>query len=264
MKSEISNYQILAEGIAAARAGDQDEAQRLLRQATQLEPDNVQAWIWRASVVENSADKKSFLEEALKLDPDNMEAKLALKRVRELEGDMTARVENEEQTPYCTVHPDRETRLRCNRCGRLMCIDCAVRHPVGLRCRECVNETRSPIYKVDSSTTVKTLLATLVVATPVGLLVLIFGNLILAFGIFGWIIGFMLGGAIGRTIGELVQRIVPRKRGKRVQRAVGLGIFLGLLIPTAGLLLLTGAIPNLLLLLIYLVSAIPAAVASVR
>ena len=39
---------------------------------------------------------------------------------------------------YCARHPQRDTELRCNRCERYMCIDCAVRTPVGYTCRECV------------------------------------------------------------------------------------------------------------------------------
>ena len=97
MKNESPHQHLLVEGIAAARAGDQEEAQKLLRRVTELEPDNADAWIWRASVVDNSADKKSFLEEALRLEPENLEAKLALKRITELEGNISARVENEEE-----------------------------------------------------------------------------------------------------------------------------------------------------------------------
>lgn len=264
MKKQSSHQHLLLEGIAAARAGDQEEAQKLLRRVTELEPDNAEAWIWRASVVENSADKKSYLEEALRFEPDNLEAKLALERVTKLEGDISARVGNEEEVLYCEVHPERETMLRCNRCGRLMCTDCAVRHPVGLRCRECVNNTRSPIYQVDANTALKTLLATLVVATPITLLVFIFGDLVVSFGIFGWIIGFMIGGAIGRAMGSLVQRLVPRKRGTRIQQAVGVGIVLSSLLAGAGLLLIFGSLPNLILILIYFISAIPAAVASLK
>lgn len=264
MKKESSHQHLLIEGIVAARAGDQEEAQKLLRRVTELEPDNAEAWIWRASVVENSADKKSYLEEALRFEPDNLEAKLALERVNKLEGDISARVGDEEEALYCEVHPERETMLRCNRCGRLMCTDCAVRHPVGLRCRECVNNTRSPIYQVDGRTTLKTLLATLVVATPISLLVFIFGDLVVGFGIFGWIIGFMIGGAIGRAMGSLVQRLVPRKRGTRIQQAVGVGIVLSSLLAGAGLLLIFGRLPNLILILIYFISAIPAAVASLK
>ncbi len=264
MNNESSHHNLLIEGIAAARAGDQEEAQKLLRRITELEPDNVQAWIWRASVVQHSADKKSYLEEALNLEPDNIEAKLALERVVKLEGDISARIEDEEETLFCEVHSDRETMLRCNRCGRLMCTDCAVRHPVGLRCRECVSDTRSPIYKVDASVTVKTLLASLAIGTPISLLVFIFGDLVVGFGIFGWIIAFMIGGGIGRTIGSLVQRIIPRKRGRRIQQAVGAGIMLSSLLAGAAVLLVFGALPNFILILIYFISVIPAAVAALR
>ena len=45
---------------------------------------------------------------------------------------------DEDAPVYCTVHPDRETALRCNKCGRPMCVQCAVKTPVGYRCRECV------------------------------------------------------------------------------------------------------------------------------
>ena len=38
----------------------------------------------------------------------------------------------------CTLHPNREAPLRCNRCGRPMCVDCAVHTPTGYRCRDCI------------------------------------------------------------------------------------------------------------------------------
>ena len=38
----------------------------------------------------------------------------------------------------CYNHPDRETYLRCNRCNRPICTDCAVLTPTGYRCKECV------------------------------------------------------------------------------------------------------------------------------
>jgi len=44
----------------------------------------------------------------------------------------------ESEIHYCAKHPQRDTELRCNRCERYMCIDCAVRTPVGYTCRECV------------------------------------------------------------------------------------------------------------------------------
>ncbi len=258
---------MLVRGIAAARAGDDAEAIRLLRRVTELEPGNVEAWVWRASVAENPADKKAFLEEALALDPDNLEAKLALERITELEGELAERV-NEEETLYCTTHPDRETMLRCNRCGRPMCTDCAVRHPVGLRCRECVRELRSPIYQLSGGETTKGFLTATLVSTIIGALVILFGGMI------WFIFWFFIGGAIGRAIAEVVQRVVPRKRGKGLQAAVGGGIFLGLLLAGAvlgfaqagPLGIFAGAIGGLIQLhsLLYLGTAITAAVASLR
>lgn len=38
----------------------------------------------------------------------------------------------------CTFHPKRETRLRCNRCERPICIKCAKHTPTGYRCPECI------------------------------------------------------------------------------------------------------------------------------
>ncbi len=39
---------------------------------------------------------------------------------------------------YCANHPDRETSLRCNRCEKPICPQCAVLTPTGYRCKECV------------------------------------------------------------------------------------------------------------------------------
>ena len=33
---------------------------------------------------------------------------------------------------YCAAHPERDTELRCNRCDRYMCVDCAKRTAGGL------------------------------------------------------------------------------------------------------------------------------------
>jgi hypothetical protein len=46
----------------------------------------------------------------------------------------------DEPTIYCTYHSTRPTALRCNRCGKPICSSCAVRTPVGYRCKDCVRE----------------------------------------------------------------------------------------------------------------------------
>ena len=47
---------------------------------------------------------------------------------------------------YCVNHPDVETYLRCNKCGRPICPKCAVRTPVGYRCRDCVQAHQQVFY----------------------------------------------------------------------------------------------------------------------
>ena len=40
----------------------------------------------------------------------------------------------------CYRHPDRQTQLACNRCGRAICAECARSSEVGYKCPECIYE----------------------------------------------------------------------------------------------------------------------------
>ena len=53
-------------------------------------------------------------------------------------------------TLRCANHPDRETMLRCNRCDKPICYQCAVRTPVGYRCKECVRTQQNVYYNGNS------------------------------------------------------------------------------------------------------------------
>ena len=68
----------------------------------------------------------------------------------------------------CTYHPSEMTRLRCSRCGKPICSRCGVRTPVGMRCPECAGVRGLPTYRTDSSTLVKSIALSLVVAVVVG------------------------------------------------------------------------------------------------
>lgn len=52
----------------------------------------------------------------------------------------------EEEITYCERHPNRETSLRCNKCNRYMCTQCAVQTPVGYRCQQCIREHDSKFF----------------------------------------------------------------------------------------------------------------------
>ncbi len=208
---------LLREGIVAARAGDEEEARRLLAGVTERDENNAEAWLWLSSVTDSLADKLVFLERAVELAPDNAEARAALERVRKKQ---PGRAPVSEEEPFhCTWHPERETLLRCNRCGRPMCIECAVRHPVGLRCKECVRETRSPVYDVRP----ESLALALAAGTGVALLA---GFVVPMFGFWSIFIAPVAGGFVA----EAIERSVPRQRGRPMQVAAGVSVVLGLLL----------------------------------
>jgi len=52
----------------------------------------------------------------------------------------TAGIENR-----CYLHPDRETFVKCQRCGRPICGQCQTIAPVGVHCPECVREARGSL-----------------------------------------------------------------------------------------------------------------------
>ena len=46
--------------------------------------------------------------------------------------------ESVSETLVCANHPQVATSLRCNKCGKPICARCAMRTPVGYRCKDCV------------------------------------------------------------------------------------------------------------------------------
>jgi hypothetical protein len=104
---------------------------------------------------------------------------------------------------YCTVHPNRETRLRCNNCERPMCLDCAVLTPIGYRCRECVRGQQ----KVFETALWHDYVLTVLIAGGLAFLGSLLASLI------GFFILF-LAPVAGFIIAEAVRRVTGRRRSK--------------------------------------------------
>ncbi len=74
---------LLHEGIAAAKAGQKEQAQQLLLQVTDLDETNLLAWLWLSGVVKSRIEQEICLENVLTLDPQHPVARQALARLRQ-------------------------------------------------------------------------------------------------------------------------------------------------------------------------------------
>ena len=131
-----------------------------------------------------------------------------------------------EQTPttYCANHPTRETVLRCNRCDKLICTECAVLTPTGYRCRECVREQQ----KVFDSAVWYDYLLGFGIAFFLSLVAsLIFAGIGMFTGFFGFILAVFGGPFAGVAIGESVRFIIKRRRARSLFMTIFVAIILG-------------------------------------
>ena len=147
----------------------------------------------------------------------------------------------EDEHTYCAVHPDRETALQCNKCGRYMCVQCAVPTPVGYRCKECVRGIEDKFFNASP-------------ADPA----IVFAVCAVLSGIGAFIaaqVGFLLlvliaAAPVGGFVSEVALRAIGRRRGRNVPVAGGVGAALGGLAPLLYIMLMTGRfIPNISILL---------------
>lgn len=134
----------------------------------------------------------------------------------------------------CANHPDRETSLRCNRCGKPICVSCAVQTPVGYRCKECVRGQQAAF---ETAGYPRLGMAAVIAGVGAG-----FGSFFLGFlGFWGLLLAPVAGGAIA----EVVRWSVRRRRSRRLPTAAAAGAAMGVLAHAAlrylPLLLLGGA-----------------------
>ncbi len=106
-------------------------------------------------------------------------------------------------TLYCSNHPNVATSLRCNKCGKPICAKCAVRTPVGYRCKDC---TRAQQQIFETAVWSDYIVAA-VIAAP---LAAVGGFLASRTGFFV----LFIAPAFGGIVAEAVRWAVRRRRGR--------------------------------------------------
>jgi len=159
-----------------------------------------------------------------------------------------------EETLFCAFHPTVPTTLRCNRCGRPICVRCAVQTPVGYRCRECVAGQQALFFNARP--------ADYAIAVGVaGAIGLVAALLVGALGF--WAI--FAGPLVGSLTAEAVHRLIGRRRGRWIWLAASGGLAAGLAAMRLPLLMaLPLALPRLLWDGVYLALAISTVIGYLR
>jgi tetratricopeptide (TPR) repeat protein len=266
-EATLTLTELLAEAAAAASLGDRTEAERLFRRATERSPGNSAAWLGLAAAVASPEEKRACYEQVLAINPNNGEARIALQRLASLaapeqasaiqttlsnaaalvaadparygpatsgtasNGDPDQSPVAADQVLFCANHPETETTLRCNRCGKPVCVRCVELTEVGYRCKECIRQQQNVFFTAETKdyfvlAIVSFVLAAL--ATPI--IELLLGMLGLFFGI---ILAVFLGPAVGGAAATIIRRSVGRRRGRYMGligvTAIILGVGFGLL-----------------------------------
>ncbi len=129
-----------------------------------------------------------------------------------------------EEKLVCYNHPDRETMLRCNRCGRPICDKCAVLTPTGYRCKECIKGQQKVFETAQWSDYPLGMIAAGVLSF-LGSLVI---GMISGLGFWGYF-SLLIAPAAGSIIANVVSRVTRRRRSVRLFQLIALATALGAL-----------------------------------
>ena len=136
-----------------------------------------------------------------------------------------------ETNTYCPQHPTVATQMRCNKCGKLICLKCAARTPVGYRCRGCVYQQQNVYFNAKGHENVVVFLVSFgltCLVTPVVALIadsFYFGAFYLA---------FLAGPSAGALLVQLVRLAVQRRRSRHMRYFLAGGMIAGLLVAALG------------------------------
>ena len=157
------------------------------------------------------------------------------------------------ETLYCYVHPTRETALRCNNCNRPICAACAVRTPIGYRCRECVKGQQKAFDTSEWYDYVTGFVVALIVSMVASFLV----TFIAGIGFFGWFLIAAGAPTAGVAIAESVRFVTRKRRSRPLFITVAIAVVLGALPVILFQIVFSQNLFGILFQVIYLVIAVP-------
>jgi hypothetical protein len=128
---------------------------------------------------------------------------------------------------YCPQHPKVETQMRCNKCGKLICLKCAARTPVGYRCRECVYQQQNVYFNAKGH---EDFIAFLVAFGLTCLTMPIVAFLADSFSFGAFYLAFLAGPSAGILLAQAVRIAVSRRRSRYMNYFMVSGLATGLLL----------------------------------
>jgi len=157
------------------------------------------------------------------------------------------------ETLYCYVHPTRETALRCNNCNRPICAACAIRTPIGYRCRECVKGQQKAFDTSAWYDYITGFIVAVLLSSVASFLVTFIGSI----GFFGWFLIAAGAPSAAVVIAEGVRLVTGKRRSRPLFMTVAVGVVMGALPIILIQLLLSRNLFGIVFQVIYLVIAVP-------
>jgi hypothetical protein len=126
---------------------------------------------------------------------------------------------------FCYRHPNRSTSLRCYKCNKPICSECAVKTPVGYLCPDCHREAEDAFFNAKPTDYLLALLVALPLSLLAGWVAVRFSG-----GIFMILLFIFAGGAVGGFIARMSKRVMGNRRGRYIPYLVAACIVIGVLV----------------------------------
>ncbi len=124
---------------------------------------------------------------------------------------------SEAAIPYCERHPDTETELRCGRCDVEICPRCMIHAPGGIRCPDCAQMRRPPMYELETSHYLRAGGVALLGAVAVGVASALLLPPRPVGGLLLFVIALLAGMGAATLLARAFDAVTNRKRGRALQ-----------------------------------------------